>query len=195
MKWFWRILLKGLATVLPIFITIYLIYWMAMSSEQFLGNTIKRFISAEYYWPGMGSIIALALTMLVGILINNRLGQFFVRKLHKLITRVPVANTIYNGVQDLVQFFTSSRDKDGMNQVVEVNIGNDMRLIGFITQEQLAMPLEDGDELIGVYLPMSYMIGGFTVYLPRNKVKPVNIGIEKAMRLTLTAGMTGRNDN
>jgi len=196
MNWFWRILLKGLATVLPIFITIYFLYWLSISSEEFLGNAIKRFVRDEYYWPGMGSVVALLFVMLVGIMINNRVGQFFVRKLHYIIAHVPVANTIYNGVQDLMQFFASSREREGMNQVVEVNVGNNLRLIGFITQEQLAMPLEDnGDDLIGVYLPMSYMIGGFTIYLPREQVKAVNVSVEKAMRLTLTAGMTGQHDH
>ena len=194
MNWFWRILLKGLATVLPIFITNYSIYWLGINSEEFLGNAIKRFILDEYYWPGMGTIVALAIVMLVGILVNNRVGQFFVRKLHYFITHVPIANTIYNAVLDLMQFFASSREKEGMDQVVEVSLGDNLRVIGFITQEQLAIPLEDnGEELIGVYLPMSYMIGGYTIYLPRKQVRPVDCSVEKAMRLTLTAGMTGHD--
>jgi len=193
MNWFWRILLKGLATVLPIFITIYSLYWLGVSSEEFLGNAIKRFILDKYYWPGMGTVVALALVMLVGVLINNRVGQFFVRKLHYFITHVPIANTIYNGVQDLMQFFASSREKEGMDQVVQIDMGNNIHLIGFVTQDPLAIPVASDEELVGVYLPMSYMIGGFTIYLPREQVKPVDISVEKAMRLTLTAGMTGQH--
>ena len=192
MNWFWSILLKGLATVLPIFITIYSIYWLGISSEEFLGNTIKYFISDEYYWPGMGVVIAVAMVMLVGVLVNNRVGEFFLRQLHHMITHIPVANTIYNAVQDMLQFLASSRDKSGMDQVVEINLGNDMRLLGFVTQQQLAVPIEDDGELVGVYLPMSYMIGGFTIYLPRKQIKAVDISVEKAMRLTLTAGVTGQ---
>ena len=193
MNWFWSILLKGLATVLPIFITIYSIYWLGISSEQFLGNAIKYFISDDYYWPGMGVVVAIALVMLVGILVNNRVGEFFLRQLHHMITHIPIANTIYNSVQDMMQFLASSRDKNGMDQVVEISLGNDMRLLGFVTQQQLAVPIEDDEELIGIYLPMSYMIGGFTMYLPRKLVKPLDISVEKAMRVTLTAGMTGQD--
>ena len=196
MNRFWSILLKGLATVLPIFITLYSIYWLGITSEEFLGNTIKRVISDEYYWPGMGLVVALALVMLVGVLVNNRVGEFFLRKLHYLITHIPIANTIYNAVQDLMQFFASSREKEGMNQVVEIDLGNGIRLVGFITQEKPVVPLEENtDDLVGVYLPMSYMVGGFTIYLPRKQVKPVDISVEKAMRLTLTAGMTGHDAN
>ena len=196
MNRFWSILLKGLATVLPIFITLYSIYWLGITSEEFLGNTIKRVISDEYYWPGMGLVVALALVMLVGVLVNNRVGEFFLRKLHYLITHIPIANTIYNAVQDLMQFFASSREKEGMNQVVEIDLGNGIRLVGFITQEKPVVPLEGNtDDLVGVYLPMSSMVGGITIYLPRKQVKPVDISVEKAMRLTLTAGMTGHDAN
>ena len=51
----------------------------------------------------------------------------------------------------------------------------------------------EGDQLIGVYLPLSYQIGGYTIYLPRDRVKPVDMTVEEAMRLTLTGGMSGEN--
>lgn len=193
MSWFWRILFKGLVAVLPITVTIYLVYWLGITSEAFLGSIIKQFIPEEYYWSGMGTIVSLALVMLAGVLINNRVGQFFIRQLDYVITHVPIANTIYNAVLDLMQFFASSGSKEGMDQVVEVDAGNNIRLIGFITQAEPVMPLQNDDDvqLIGVYLPMSYMIGGFTVYVPHDRVKPIDISVEKAMRLTLTAGMAG----
>lgn len=193
MNWFWKIFLKGLATILPIIITVYSLYWLSVSSERALGGIIKEFLSDEYYWPGMGLIVAIALIMLTGILINNRVGQYFVNKLHYLVKHIPIANTIYNGVKDLMQFFASSREKQGMDQVVEVDIGNNMRLIGFVTQPEVSIPLSKNDDnnLIGIYMPLSYQIGGYTVYLPRDRVKPVNMTVEQAMRLTLTAGMSG----
>ncbi|TNF92240.1 MAG: DUF502 domain-containing protein [Gammaproteobacteria bacterium] len=95
MNWFWRIFLKGLATILPIFITIYSLYWLGLTSELILGNTLKYFITDEHYWPGMGIIVAVSFVMLLGVLVDNRIGQFFVHLLQNLITRIPIANTIY----------------------------------------------------------------------------------------------------
>jgi len=40
-----------------------------------------------------------------------------------------------------------------------------------------------------VYLPMSYMIGGYTVLVPRSLVRPVSMSMEDALRFTLTAGV------
>ena len=38
---------------------------------------------------------------------------------------------------------------------------------------------------------MSYQIGGYTVYLPKSLVEPLDMSIEDAMRFTLTAGVSG----
>jgi uncharacterized membrane protein len=39
---------------------------------------------------------------------------------------------------------------------------------------------------------MSYMIGGYTVLMPRRAVQPLDMSMEEAMRFTLTAGVTGK---
>ncbi|MDH5470579.1 MAG: hypothetical protein OEX75_08300, partial [Gammaproteobacteria bacterium] len=44
-----------------------------------------------------------------------------------------------------------------------------------------------------VYLPLSYMIGGYAVLMPRSAIRPVDMSMEEAMRFTLTAGVTGGN--
>ena len=42
-----------------------------------------------------------------------------------------------------------------------------------------------------VYFPMSYMIGGYTVLMPRKAVRPLNMRMDEAIRFTLTGGITG----
>jgi uncharacterized membrane protein len=50
--------------------------------------------------------------------------------------------------------------------------------------------LRGGDRIM-VYLPMSYMIGGYAVLVPRSAVRPLDMNMEEAMRFALTAGVTG----
>jgi uncharacterized membrane protein len=68
-------------------------------------------------------------------------------------------------------------------------------MIGFITQtEQQRLPESfRGQDKVLVYIPMSYMIGGFTVFIASEHVRPLNMSMEEAMRFTLTAGITGKN--
>jgi uncharacterized membrane protein len=72
-----------------------------------------------------------------------------------------------------------------------------MEIIGFITQEdpqRLPEALSNQDSVL-VYIPMSYMIGGFTLLIPRADVRPCQMNMEEAMRFALTAGITGKSDD
>jgi uncharacterized membrane protein len=70
-----------------------------------------------------------------------------------------------------------------------------MRLIGFVTTEEVqCLPAPpEGEKLIAVYLPMSYGIGGYTVYLPKTQVEPLDLSLEDAMRLTLIGGVSAKS--
>jgi len=193
MKQVWAIFFKGLATILPIAITLYAIYWLSVSSELLLGNTLKIFLPEEYYWTGMGLIVGVGLVILVGVLVNNRIGEAFLKLGEGLITRVPVANTIYSGVRDLMNFFSSDSTEKSLSRVVLVTLAPDVRVMGFVTQETVTQlgRGEPSTGLVSVYVPVSYQIGGYTLYVAPDKLEALDIPVEKAMRMTLTAGMSG----
>lgn len=70
-----------------------------------------------------------------------------------------------------------------------------MQLVGFITQqhsEQLPQGLNIEGSVL-VYLPLSYMIGGYTILVPQRNITPLDMSMEEAMRFTLTAGIAGDN--
>jgi uncharacterized membrane protein len=63
--------------------------------------------------------------------------------------------------------------------------------MGFVTRREFGdMPAGVGREgEVAVYLPMSYQIGGYTVFLPREQAVPVLMSREEAMKFILTAGL------
>lgn len=84
------------------------------------------------------------------------------------------------------------KENEDMKNVVSVKYG-DVRLIGFLTgaEEKNSLLAEtELYEMVSVYLPMSYQIGGFTVYVPREMVETIDMTVEDAMRLVLTAGLS-----
>ena len=70
-----------------------------------------------------------------------------------------------------------------------------MRAIGFVTREDVPTVLfaHGGRDWVTVYFPMSYAFGGYTIYLPRDQISPLDISVEDAMRLAITAGLTAAN--
>jgi uncharacterized membrane protein len=94
-------------------------------------------------------------------------------------------------LRDFTNLMSQPR-KQGLQQVVLVRLGGDLRVMGFVTRSDLTgLPpgmSEPGN--IAVYMPMSYQIGGYTALVPRSSVQPVDMTLEEAMRFTLTAGVS-----
>jgi uncharacterized membrane protein len=51
---------------------------------------------------------------------------------------------------------------------------------------------ERAAELVAVYFPMSYQIGGYTLYLPKAELEETTLSVEEAMRLVLIGGVSGQ---
>lgn len=188
-----RTFLTGLITLLPVVLTLYLIYWLAVSTESVLGKAIRLLLPEGMYWPGMGLLAGLVVVFGVGVLMHVYVVQWLFTKGEQIFYHVPLINSVYRAIRDLFDYFSPATKRE-FEKVVAVSIGNSgMQAIGFVTQEDPQhMPKDFREEnSILVYFPLSYMIGGYTVLMPRSAVRPVNMTMEEAMRFTLTAGVTG----
>lgn len=185
------IFLKGLAAIIPLGLTLYIIYWMGSGAESFLGGILQKFLPEGYYWPGLGLITGLLIVFTTGILINAWAVRRFFKFGETMLERLPLVKTIFNALRDLTVFLSRSKAESELKQVVLVQY-LDIKLIGFITHNTPANLLgnEHGADLIAVYLPLSYQIGGYTVFIPRARVTPIDMSVEDAMRIVLTAGLS-----
>jgi uncharacterized membrane protein len=196
MKTVTTLFLKGLAAVLPITVTLYVLYWLGSTAESLLGRGLRMLIPRSLYWPGMGVVAGLILVFVIGVLMNAWLFRRVFRWGERLLERIPLVKALYGSVRDLMGFFSGSVKKT-MRKAVMVAVGSTpLRLIGVITREDFAgLPAGIGDDdTVAVYLPMSYQIGGFTTMVPRSTVRPIDMSIEQAMRFAVTAGMTGMKE-
>ena len=186
-----RILLKGLVTILPIGLTLYLIYWLGVTLESVLSGPLHWFIDPDHYIPGMGLVAGFVVLFLLGLLVNAYVVGRMLRLGEQLVLKVPIVRTIYTAFRDVAKLMQSD-GKSELERVVVVRFG-EVRLIGFVTQENASLPgVETAKDLVAVYLPMSYQIGGYTAYLPREQIEPTDLTVEAAMRIVLTGGLQGR---
>ncbi len=184
-------ILTGLITLLPVILTLYLLYWFVLTTETILGGVIRSVLPEEFYRPGMGVVAGLVVAFLVGLIMQTIIARQILASVERLMKRLPVIKSVYLSIRDLLDYFSAEKKKD-FEQVVAVTIG-DMQLVGLVTQADMSkMPagLNQKDSLL-VYIPMSYGIGGFAVLVPRKATKPLKMSMEEAMRFTLTAGVTG----
>jgi uncharacterized membrane protein len=191
MRKIWNTMLKGLVALLPVGLTVYLVYWLAVATEQLFSRVLKLLIPDSAYWPGLGLIAGLVVLYLAGLAVNAYVVRRALRLSDELFARIPVVKTIYVAIRDFMTFFPSAGKGSDLKRVVLVPFGPG-KAIGFVTAESsVALGVAEGDDLVAVYLPMSYMIGGYTVFLPRESIEPTSLSVEAGMRLALMGGVQG----
>jgi len=188
----WKIFLRGLATVVPVAVTISILYWIGVSLETVLGGVMRLVVPDEYYLPGTGLVIALLATFVLGATAHRWLIAKLIQIGEGLITRIPLAKTIYGGVRDLMKFISTTAERKELDQVVMVDVAENIRMIGFVTGSgiEIAQSEERDNEIATVYIPLSYQIGGHTVCVPRSKLNALDVSVESAMRWVFTAGVS-----
>jgi len=186
-----KTLLTGFITILPVALTIYLLYWLAVTSEDTMGTVLRWALPNAIYFPGLGVLTALLVMFIVGLMMKAILIRQLFAVGEKILYQLPLIKTVYRAIRDLFDFFSPKQEDIG--QAVAVTY-NGIEVIGFITQtdeQRLPESFRDQDKVL-VYLPMSYMIGGFTLFVPQEHVRPIKMSMEEAMRFALTAGITGK---
>ena len=182
--------LRGLGVVLPIALTAYLVFWIATTAETLLKPLFGLLLPHRYYIPGSGLVLAIVLIYLVGLLVQLFVIERLVRLGQRILARTPLVKSIYNAINDFVSYF-SRRPSDDASTVVSVQLDGALSVTGFVTNASPTRLIPDGDsqDRIAVYLPMSYQIGGYTVFVPRSACTPVAMSREEAMKFILTAGL------
>lgn len=189
----WRMFLGGLVAVLPLAITIAVLVWLVRAAESYFGGIARVVLPADWYVPGLGVALAIGVVLLVGLLLNAWLVSRLVALGERVLERIPLVKTLYTALRDLLRFFSRAGEGDDLKHVVSVEVQPDVHVIGFVTDDDAGRGLpelaRDDDRLVSVYLPMGYQVGGYTLYLPASRLRPLDLSIEEAMRVVLTAGV------
>ena len=189
-----RIFFLGLLTVLPFVVTVYFTVWLLGVMERFFGKQAKLLlpndIYDEWYRPGMGLALAVVVVLAVGVLMHAYVFRRLFKRFERLLLEIPLVRSVYAAMRDLLGLF--AQHKDPALQVVMVTVpGTQWRLLGFVTRADCGdAPKGIACEgQVAVYFPMSYQVGGYTVFLPKEAVTPVDMSREDAMKFILTAGL------
>jgi uncharacterized membrane protein len=183
---------RGLITALPLGLTVYLLYVFLSWSESVAMQLIRPFIG-RLYVPGMGLLLGITGIILLGMLMSQR-GMGKLLSLVELpFTNLPVVKSIYSSLKSFADYFSPQRNQTAQQTVVALKLpGQPLELVGLITRQSvgdLPVGFLQGDR-VAVYLPMGYMIGGYTVFVPRDWVQPIDMSVEEAMRSALFAWMS-----
>lgn len=199
-----KIWLHGLMVVVPAIVTIWVII-LAIDTLDGAVRTILEFVmsffggtedgtAALLAGPGFGLAITFLMIYLVGVAANVWFLRDPMKRVEKVIDHVPVIKSIYSSIRDLTQFLGNSEPETRGRPCVVTTADGTVRMLGLLTQKkpQRFMPQEE-EERVGVYFPMSYQIGGYTVYVPADRVEVIEgMTVEELFKLCMMAGLSSK---
>ena len=172
--------LQGILFLVPLFVTLYVIYWIFIKIDGVLNLPV----------PGLGFIVTIVFITFIGFVASNFLTQRIVHLVDRTFARLPLVKMIYSAIKDLVNAFVG--DKKSFNRPVQVILEKEsnIRLLGFATRENLnSIGIQDS---ITVYLPQAYNFGGNLIVVARDKVIPLNADPGEVMKLIVSGGVSAR---
>ncbi|MDT8409884.1 MAG: DUF502 domain-containing protein [Wenzhouxiangellaceae bacterium] len=188
-----RLFLTGLATIIPIALTLLIVLWLAGLAEDGVGYLIKLVIPDAWYLRGMGLVGGIALVILIGLLNQVWLFRKLIDLGESILDRVPLVKPVFRATKDFVDYFSSESGQRSRQAVMVRHPDLKLGIMGYVTREDFSdLPFgRDGE--VAVYLPLSYQVAGYTIFVPRDWLEPIDMPFEDSLRLILTAAMTRRS--
>ena len=192
--------LTGIVVTAPIGITI----WLSIQAINFFDNLINNFIPAKYnpetYFehglPGSGIIITIIILTLIGALAANFLGRVLLKSGERILDRMPVIRTIYSALKQIFIAVIQQSDRSFRDVVIIEYPRKGIWAIGFVTSETKGeiQDLSD-DKLLNIFLPTTpNPTSGFILFVPRKDVLILDMSVEDAAKLVISAGLVVPDD-
>jgi uncharacterized membrane protein len=204
-----RSFLTGLVVVLPITLTIYLIWtvigwidgWVLpfVPSAYHPNELLQHYFGEDWKYNvrGLGVIVFLVFTIFVGWLAKGLFGRSVLRWAEGVVDRMPVVRSVYNGLKQIAEtVFSQSNTNFDRACVVEFP-RKGVWAIGFVATNakgELAKKLPGGPSMLTVFVPTTpNPTSGFLVYLEESEVTILDMTVEDAAKLIISAGLVYPN--
>lgn len=197
-----RFLLTGVAVLLPVFLTGYVVYFLVRFVDDLLGRWLGQQLAAALGVDPSNALTrlagdvsavvgAVALAGLVGALVGSFFGQRLLDGLQNLLLKVPLIKRIYPSVKQITDFFFSEK-KPQFHSVVAIPFPSQgLYSIGFVTgQGMRTLNAARGDELVQVFVPFSPApVTGYVVFVPRRELIALPLTAEEAFQVLVSGGV------
>src|SRR5262245_14402333 len=194
--------LTGLILVGPVYITLNLTWWFINWVDELVRPLIPNAYRPETYLPikvpGTGLIIAFLAITTLGFLTANLVGRKLVEFGENILNRVPVVRPVYKSLkQSFETLFSKSGSSFRCVALVEFPSPGMWSLV-FLSQSaspDIAARLPD-TEHVAAFMPCTpNPTTGFFFYVPRRDLIELDITVESAMTLLMSAGMAQPGGN
>jgi len=183
----------GLIVVGPVALTIYVLVILFHFADRifgkYLNDYLQKILGVEF--PFLGFIVSILLILLIGFLANQFLGRKIFPFLGRWFAGLPLIKNIYPAFKQIIRFILAQKEF-GFKKVVLVEYpSSGIWSIGFLTNENFKRINQVcQQDLVVVFIPNSPgPLTGYTVFVPREKVRQLDIPVSEAIKIIISAGV------
>ena len=186
----------GVVIVAPVMLTFYLIWWAIGVVDGLIVPWVPKIYNPSTYLgvdiAGFGVIVFLIFTAAVGALTKGLFGRQLVKFGENFVDRMPVVRSIYNALKQIAETVLSQSNNSFQHACLVEYPRKGIWAIAFVSTKTKGEVLEksEPDEMYSIFLPTTpNPTSGFLLFLPRSDVVLLDMTVEEAAKLVISAGL------
>ena len=199
--------LTGLIVIAPIGITIWLIWTLTGWIDGWVlplipdaynpSLLINEWIGIEINIRGIGVVTFLLFTMLVGWIAKGLIGRSMIRWAEGLVLSIPVVRSVYSGLKQIAETILKQGQQNFEKACLVEYPRRGMWAIAFIsTTAKGEVQAKTADDVVSIFMPTTpNPTSGFLLFVPRQDVRVLDMSVEDAAKLIISAGLVYPNED
>ena len=197
--------LTGIVVIAPVALTIWLIWsvigWFdglvlpfvpdAYRPEKIL-NTLFGY-DLKLNIRGVGVVVFLVFATLVGWLAKGLIGRSFIKYAENLVNRMPVVRSFYSGIKQIAETVFAQQERSFEKACMIEYPRKGIWAIGFISttaKGEIAERNSSNGPMVSVFVPTTpNPTSGFLLFFPKTDIVELEMSIEDAAKLVISAGL------
>ncbi|HBT20833.1 MAG TPA: hypothetical protein DEA47_05690 [Peptococcaceae bacterium] len=176
MKNLGKFFLRGILILLPVAVTLYIVFGVLRILDR-VGNFFIPFFDL----PGLGLLISVLIILLIGYVGSFYISEKLIDKIEKLFYKAPIVGKLYSAIKDTLNSLIG--EKRSFSKVVMIELEG-FKSLAFLTKEECFL-----ENHLVVYVPLAFQVAGLTLIVPKDRVKEVDMDPETALRFMISAGI------
>jgi len=183
-------LFAGVATLLPLYLTFFVIKFLFVTLEEMSDPLLKRF---NLEIPGLGIILTVLLIYILGFLVTNFLGRKIFNLGERIVKKVPIVNMIYTTLKQITDTFTKG-STDAFEGAVYIQYPRQgLWTMAFISGESKT---KDGVPYYHLFVPTTpNPTSGFFLMIPQADTVATGMSVEDGLKTIISGGLLAPDEN
>lgn len=188
--------LTGIVVAAPIGITIYItwtfVHWVDSRVKPLIPAVYNPDNYLPFSVPGVGLLFAVIILTLLGFLTASLVGRSVVSFGESLLDRMPLVRNVYRGLKQLFQTALSQTSRSFQKVAMVEYPTPGVWRVGFVATRAKGEIRENHPEkdLLSIFIPNTPNVtAGFLIFVPRRNVIILDMSIEEAAKMIISAGL------